>query len=100
MTPPMESQQYWSLDVPGLTRSQAEELRAFVKDSGVSDFVTAVDPSEFLTLHLDRDTVRSLLQAVEYQRPTVAGRPDEAAVLEGLSDALSDWLHHAPDGDS
>jgi hypothetical protein len=99
VTPKPDSQQYWSLDVPGLTRGQAVEVRSFLKDSGISDFATAVDPGEFLTLHLDRDTVRSLLRAVDQQRSSVAGSPDEAAALDGLLEALTDWLHDATGGD-
>jgi len=97
MIPSPDSEQYWSLDVPGLTRRQAGDLQSFVKDSGISDFVTVVDPSEFLTLHLDRDTVAALLRAVDQERSGRAGRPDEAAVLDGLSEALTDWLRLAAD---
>jgi hypothetical protein len=90
-------QPYWALDIPGLTRSQAEELQSFVKDSGVSDFVTVVDPSAFLTLHLDRDSSAALLRAVDLQRSGAVGQAEEAVVLDGLSETLADWLRLAAD---
>ena len=99
MTPTPESGRYWSLDVPGLTQLEAEDLRSFIRDSGISDFATTVDPSTFLTLHLDRDTVNSLLRAVEHERSHVAAEsPDQAAPLDGLADALGDWLRRSADG--
>lgn len=83
----------WALDTPGLDRSDAEELARLVRDRGFSAFATAVDPAYFLTLHLDRDTVTALLQAIAPR-----GDPErqvEAAILEGLSGILAEWLGQA-----
>ncbi len=86
----------WALDVPVLTRFDAQELVSFVRRSGVSEFATAVDPADFLTLHLDYDTVRSLLQAISPRgNPASQG---EGVSLEGLSEVLAEWLGKAQGG--
>jgi hypothetical protein len=90
MTPSPGQQPSWALDIPGLGRSDAERLASFVRDSGVSEFATAVDPGDFLTLHLDRDTARSLLQAISLRDDP--GRRVNAVSLEGLSEVLTEWL--------
>jgi len=97
MIPSPDGQPYWSLDVPGLSQRQAEDLQSFVKDSGVSDFATPVDPTEFLTLHIDRDTAAALLRAVDQERSERAARSGGHLVLDGLSELLADWLSRVAD---
>jgi len=93
MTASPEQQPSWAVDMPGLTRLDAHELVRFVRDSGVTEFATAVDPADFLTLHLDYDTVRSLLQAISPRRdPASQG---QNVSLEGLSEVLAEWLGQA-----
>lgn len=93
MTPSAEQQPSWALDVPGLDRVDAQRLVSFVRDSGVSEFATAVDPADFLTLHLDHDTVRSLLQAISSRSDHASHA--EGVTLEGLSEVLAEWLGQA-----
>jgi len=93
MTASPEQQPSWAVDMPGLTRLDAHELVRFVRDSGVTEFATAVDPADFLTLHLDYDTVRSLLQAISPRGDPAA--PGEGVSLAGLSEVLAEWLGRA-----
>jgi hypothetical protein len=95
MTRASDQGRTWALDVPGLSRAQADELVSFIKDSGVSDFATAVDPTAFLTLHLDRETAASLLHAIS--RGGNSDRSSGSVDLAGLSEVLSDWLVHVAD---
>jgi hypothetical protein len=85
---------YWALDVPGLTADQAKEVASFVADTGISEFASAVDPRAFMTLHLDRVTVRSLLDAVE-GRQSHPGNVSDG--LAGLREAMKEWLQRAGD---
>jgi hypothetical protein len=87
--------QTWALDVPGLTRAQADELVSFIKDGGISAFASAVDPADFLTLHLDRETAASLLGAIS--RGGHADPLSDSVNLAGLSEVVSDWLDRVAD---
>jgi hypothetical protein len=82
--------QSWALDVPGLTRADADELVSLIRNTGVSAYASAVNPAAFLTLHLDRGTVESLVRAIS------PGAADDGSsglvILEGLVEILSDWL--------
>jgi hypothetical protein len=95
MTSSSQDEPSWSLDMPGLTRQHAEELVSFAKDTGISIFATAVDPDEFLTLHLDRDTVESLLRGVVDASSGGAGQPGGLVSLDGVKEALADWLNES-----
>ncbi|MBI1379015.1 MAG: hypothetical protein GC157_16270 [Frankiales bacterium] len=95
MTRASDQGEAWTLDVPGLTRAQADELVSFIQDSGMSDFATAVDPANFLTLHLDRETAASLRRAIS--RAGNTDRSPDSVDLAGLSEVLSDWLDHVAD---
>lgn len=55
---------YWSLDLPGLTHDGAAALLRFAEQNGES-FGSLVDPGEFLTVHLDRDTVETICAALK-----------------------------------
>jgi hypothetical protein len=92
MTSEADGGWYWALDVPGLTAAQAEELRSFIADSGMSEFASAVDPNAFLTLHLDRSTVSSLLQAIAGSTP---GSSNEAVLHAGVVEAMTEWLERS-----
>lgn len=88
-----ERDQSWSLDLPGLTQARAEELVSFARDSGLCKFAAAVDPSLFLTMHLDRASVEALLHVIA----TRPGTPDksEQMTLRGLAEDLEEWLDFA-----
>lgn len=46
---------YWSVDLPGLSRSSAEQLLQIAEQEGLSTSGLLVDPTLFLTLHMDSD---------------------------------------------
>lgn len=53
---------YWSVDVPGLDATSADRLAEHAAAHGYS--ATTVDPEHFLTLHMDRETVEMLRDAL------------------------------------
>ena len=75
---------YWALDVPGLTHDQAIRLASLVADSQVGLPASLVDPSQFLTLHLDRESVQVLRAAL--------GAINTNEVGIGLMEIIDDWL--------
>jgi hypothetical protein len=87
MTPDEDA--YWSIDIPGLTESQADELLALARANDFGDGV-AVGPREWLTMHLDRGSVQTLLDAL--LRHAEAG-----ADVGGLAEEMQEWLGTASD---
>lgn len=85
--------QSWSLDLPQLTQSGADELVTFAKDTGICELASAVNPSLFLTLHLDRASVSALVELLA-NRPGGNNNDDEL-VLQGLAEDFGEWLEAA-----
>jgi hypothetical protein len=78
---------YWSLDVPGLTEAEARQIVEWVKVSGAGWFgkESPLDPRDWLTLHLDRESAQTLHAALTDPRePNSSGR--------GLTEAIGKWL--------
>lgn len=94
MTPPTE-QRSWSADLPGLDRPGAEKLVAFAREQGISALASAVDPADFFTTHLDRDTVKSLLHLIS---PETSYVEERGVDLDGLGEDLKDWLDQTLEG--
>jgi hypothetical protein len=60
---------YWSIDLPGLSRSSAEELLQVAQQEDLSVSGLLVDPALFLTLHIDRETVDAVCNALSRVDP-------------------------------
>jgi hypothetical protein len=80
---------YWSLDIPGLTESQADSLIAHAKAQGFGHPEwespgSVVDPSHALTVHMDAATVRMLARAIEAAGPDVD--------TGSMSELFEEWL--------
>jgi hypothetical protein len=74
---------YWNVDVPGLTREQAESLVATSQSRyGVQG--TVLDPRDWFTLHIDLHTAEAVRAALQ----------DSAAndASAGFREILEDWL--------
>ncbi|WP_433529540.1 hypothetical protein ACQPYA_25145 [Micromonospora sp. CA-263727] len=71
---------YWSVDIPGLTQEQAEALAS--RFPGLPG--TAVDPRQWFTVHIDRETVEVLKRALESVEVDSVGT--------GLREIAEDWL--------
>jgi hypothetical protein len=88
---------YWSVDLPGIGRAQAEELLAMAVKAGMSFGGWTVDPSLFFTVHLDRSTAEGLYRALCAAEPggdsARTDEQDSAAVRE----SLKEWLDQASD---
>jgi hypothetical protein len=71
---------YWSVDIPGLTEGQAQSLLDCCPDlSG-----TAVDPRQWFTVHMDRETAEVLRTALlDLERNSIG---------VGLREIVEDWL--------
>ena len=84
---------FWAVNLPGLTRHQAEALLTMAERAGMSFGGTTVDPAEFLTLYLDRPSVEILVQALNAVPP--GWEPAEPADTYGLAsmrEELREWL--------
>lgn len=84
----------WSLDLPRLTQSGADELVSFARDAGICEFASAVDPALFLTLHIDRAGVGALLELIDARLATATGG-DAEMTLQGLAEDFGEWLEAA-----
>jgi hypothetical protein len=77
---------YWSMDIPGLTRSQALEMSSILRDRWEGLNPNPVDPATFLTLHMDResaDVIRTALSKVSGESRLIA---------DGLRELIEEWL--------
>ena|ERR1700680_1041311 len=84
---------YWTVDLPGLSRTKAHELLAMAEQAGMSFGGTIVDPAQFLTLHLDRQTVESLYRALSVSQPhQKCSIRIDPAIVNGIRDVLKEWL--------
>ncbi|MFE3514448.1 hypothetical protein [Streptomyces sp. NPDC059166] len=80
---------YWSIDMPGLDEHRAAELAGLVRRSDAGIMATPVDPRFWLTLHLDRETV-------EVIREALAAAP-ATAVTAALVESFDEWLDRPAD---
>jgi hypothetical protein len=85
---------YWSVDLPGLSRSSAEQLLQVAQQEGLSVSGSLVDPALFLTLHIDRETVDAVCAALSRidWPDAVAGQP-VSAIVNGFRELLQEWLN-------
>jgi hypothetical protein len=91
MTAQPDDWQYWAIDLPGLTQVQAEELLGMAEKAGMSFGGTTVDPSQFLTFHIDRATVESLYNAL-----SSIAEDEQGLALSGVREGLKEWLDLFP----
>jgi hypothetical protein len=83
--------QYWFIDLPGLSRAQAEELLGMAVRAGMSFGGTTLDPGLFLTLHFDRATVESVFCAL----CSIEGS-EEGRAVSSVTEVLKEWLDLVP----
>jgi hypothetical protein len=76
---------YWGVDAPGMTADQASWVVSTIKGGGLRLEPIRVDPAVFLTLHLDRESVKALVNGLA----SVPANP----VSDGLRESLEDWLN-------
>jgi len=83
---------YWSVDIPGLNEKQAKDLLTFADRAGIGIGGTAVNPAAFLTLHLDKETVTSILHVLNDVRAKSSLDTQEVLTISGLSEILKEWI--------
>jgi hypothetical protein len=78
---------YWSVDIPGLREEEARQLLQWASANRAGWFGngTAVDPREWLTLNLDRESVQMLLDALR-------AAPNLAPGADAMAEDFADWL--------
>ncbi|MFI1399557.1 hypothetical protein [Streptomyces sp. NPDC020681] len=78
---------YWSIEIPGLTQGQANELLSIVRDSAMGLEPILVNPEKFLTLHIDRATAKALRVGLLSVEPN--------PIVDGVRESVDDWLTSA-----
>lgn len=94
--------EYWSVDLPGLTYDEASRLLAWAQANKVGIGGSLVDPARTFTRHLDHATTEALHAAVAHYVATAAEHSQDAArtqILRGVAEDLDDWLRNSPAGD-
>lgn len=85
-------QRYWSVDAPGLSAAGAAELASAARRmSGVVGAVE-VDPDAWLTQHLDRETVETLVSALSIALAVGGFDPSVTWGIQQLVEDLQGWL--------
>lgn len=80
---------YWSIDIPGLREGQAAEVAELIQQSDAEIVPTLVDPKLWLTLHLDRETVEAMRDALMSTGQTI--------VTTSLIESFDEWLDWSAD---
>lgn len=84
---------YWSVDLPGLTRAQAQSLVEIAERTGMPAGGTVVDPASFATLHLDRATVESLVRVLDAARTNhLTFDTADIGIVTGVLEVLQEWI--------
>jgi hypothetical protein len=85
ISPIEDSDWPWGVDFPGLTQAGAAEVVRLVLGRHPELMADAVDPRDFLILHIDRATVSDLLGELA---------PDaDTAGVRGFRELLEEWLN-------
>jgi hypothetical protein len=88
---------YWSVDLPGLSQAQAVEMISAAERAGLPSGGAAIDPREFLTMHLDRRTVEDLHHALTSDLVTLPSASEELSIILGFAEILKEWLDATTD---
>ncbi|WP_203338305.1 hypothetical protein [Nocardioides limicola] len=85
-----EQDAYWSIDIPGLSEKQAGMLLEYASAQfGLRG--SAVDPSIWLTRHLDVGTVEAVVRRLSSEELD----SEEESTVQGVRDDYSEWLDAA-----
>ena len=76
---------YWSVDLVGLTAADARAVVDFASQKLNVVAANAIDPSHWLSLHLDRATAKAIATGLAQ----IAGQNQSA---EGLLEDVTEWL--------
>ncbi|MEV0431263.1 hypothetical protein [Micromonospora sp. NPDC050495] len=79
-------EEFWTLSTTSMTQQEAEEAARLVQERFPEVFAHAVDPRDWMTLHLDRSTAEMLRDAVAM---FVAVGGDAGAMLEEFEGFLA-----------
>jgi hypothetical protein len=87
---------YWSVDIPGMSEAQAQQVGGFAEGAGIGVGATVVEPKLFMTLHIDRSTVSSVMSALEAALSgTSSSGAADLRVMSGILEAMQEWLEQA-----
>jgi hypothetical protein len=92
----IQSDGYYSVDLPGLTEENAERVVRWSEANGYSRGSYVAPPGELLTQHLDKATVGATVRAFQIALSTDQ-LLDEAVIVEGVLEAMVEWLKDASD---
>jgi hypothetical protein len=81
---------YWSLDLPGLTESQATDLLCVAEARHGIVGGSAIDPKAWLTLHVDRSTAETIAAALV--------RLSDDHIAESMGEVVATWLSETRQG--
>jgi hypothetical protein len=97
-TPRSEDREYWSLDIPGLSKVEARRLRAAHQDEFPVG-VLLTDPSAFMVRAYDRATVELLMKCLQAGLAHGLDAGDDSGARSLLEDCHA-WLHQAEPSDA
>ena len=97
MTDVYSNYYYWGLDFPGMTRAEADALlnREKVRVGGINGLL--VNPSIFLTQHMDKETVEALLSELKRGISEVLPENNSARHpgIRAMIEEFENWLQFA-----
>lgn len=82
----------WSVDLPGLTEENAEEIVEWARARNIAFGPSVVDPNYAYTMHADFSTIEGLLAACEIALSAAVLSPQMSMVVQGMQESFSEWL--------
>ena len=83
---------YWSVDVPGLSKASAQRLVEWAERENLTTGAHTVDPQSFLSMHLDPETVQALSKSLHIALLSGELAPVLAPVVLSMSEYVDSWL--------
>ncbi len=84
---------YWSVDIPGLSQTEAQKVLTMAAQAGIGIGGSLVDPALFLTLILDRDTVVSFTRIFDLIHLSLGPESKEdKMIVASIIEVMNEWL--------
>jgi hypothetical protein len=94
MTSPENWNEYWSIDIPGMSEEQARSLHARLAPE-FEYGVIVTDPRDFMTRAFDRSTVELLAHCLRAGLSAGGMNREDTAGAQSMLEQCEEWLQQA-----
>ncbi|WGL52640.1 hypothetical protein P5P86_02170 [Nocardioides sp. BP30] len=84
--------EYWSLDIPGLDEDGANRLLAVAETFDSVEAASVIDPTLFYSMHLSREAVVIVVRLLRASLSDASLTNDDTYLATNLREELTEWL--------